>query len=813
PVRRLARLGEQLLTEVKALRKVRLRRAKASSTFRERARCAQQSPRASNTTQWAEPRRRMAADGGGWWRLPVRPRPSHVRARLRPPLASRCVSFEPGCGDVGRLRAAAQGMLSSAKALGLARPSDTSMGPQARCCSPAALRRRLPILAWLPDYSLQWLKMDFIAGLSVGLTVIPQALAYAEVAGLPPQYGLYSAFMGCFVYFFLGTSRDVTLGPTAIMSLLVSFYTFHAPAYAVLLAFLSGCIQLAMGFLHLGFLLDFISCPVIKGFTSAATITIGFGQIKNLLGLQNIPRQFFLQVYYTFRNIGETRTGDATLGLVCMALLLALKLMRDHVPPVHPEMPPGVRLSLGLVWTATTARNALVVSFAALVAYSFEVTGYQPFVLTGEIVKGLPPIQTPPFSVTTANGTASFTEMVQDMGAGLAVVPLMGLLESIAVAKSFASQNNYRIDTNQELLAIGLTNVLGSFVSSYPVTGSFGRTAVNAQSGVCTPAGGLVTGILVLLSLDFLTSLFSYIPKSALAAVIIMAVAPLFDARIVWTLWRLARTYALSVERLLEPRWQVGGGRSAWFWELSLPDAVRAARKRASFSPLALQSTLDQVHTVLTSLCLPESRGQLGLQVSRQLSPGREGFPASGTSRGWRGLSAVPAPGSPGPDLLPLCVTFLLCFWEIQYGILAGALVSILILLHSVARPRIQVSEGPVLVLQPASGLHFPAVEALREVILNQALEAAPPRCTILECTHVCSIDYTVVLGLGELLEDFHRQGVPVLRVLLSADLKGAQYFSSLEEAENCLTQEPGTQPYNISEDSVPEHKIPLLKA
>ncbi|XP_039082416.1 sodium-independent sulfate anion transporter isoform X2 [Hyaena hyaena] len=375
-------------------------------------------------------------------------------------------------------------MPSSVKALGQTRPSGASMAPQARCCSPAALQRRLPVLAWLPDYSVEWLKMDFIAGLSVGLTVIPQALAYAEVAGLPPQYGLYSAFMGCFVYFLLGTSRDVTLGPTAIMSLLVSFYTFHEPAYAVLLAFLSGCIQLAMGFLRLGFLLDFISCPVIKGFTSAATITIGFGQIKNLLGLQGTPRQFFLQVYHTFRSIGDTRVGDAVLGLVCMVLLLVLKLMRDHVPPVHPEMPPGVRLSHGLVWTATTARNALVVSFAALVAYSFEVTGYQPFVLTGQTAEGLPPVRLPPFSVTTANGTVSFSELVQDMGAGLAVVPLMGLLESIAVAKSFASQNNYRIDANQELLSIGLTNVLGSFVSSYPVTGSFGRSAGAAVAGL-----------------------------------------------------------------------------------------------------------------------------------------------------------------------------------------------------------------------------------------------------------------------------------------------------------------------------------------
>ncbi|XP_021096938.1 sodium-independent sulfate anion transporter isoform X2 [Heterocephalus glaber] len=599
-------------------------------------------------------------------------------------------------------------MSSPVDALGQASSPGCNMA-LSTCCSFSAWQRRLPFLAWLPAYSLQWLKMDCIAGLSVGLTVIPQALAYAEVAGLPPQYGLYSAFMGCFVYFFLGTSRDLTLGPTAIMSLLVSFYTFHEPAYAVLLAFLSGCIQLAMGFLRLGLLLDFISCPVIKGFTSAAAITIGFGQIKNLLGLQNIPRQFFLQVYHTFLNIGETRLGDAVLGLVCMVLLLALKLMRDHMPPAHPEMPPGVQLSRGLVWTSTTARNALVVSSAALVAYSFEVTGYQPFLLTGEIARGLPPLQAPPFSVTTANGTVSFTEMVQDMGAGLAVVPLMGLLESISVAKAFASQNSYRVDANQELLAIGLTNTLGSLLSSYPVTGSFGRTAVNAQSGVCTPAGGLVTGALVLLSLDYLTSLFYYIPKAALAAVIIMAVAPLFDTKIFGMLWQVKRL-----------------------------------------------------------------------------------------------------------DLLPLCATFLLCFWEVQYGILAGTLVSVLLLLHSVARPKIQVSEGPVLVLQPTSGLHFPATEALRDSVLSQALGG------VLECSHICSIDYTVVLGLGELLEDLRKQGislafvglqVPVLRALLAADLKGFQYFSTLEEAEKYLRQEPGPEPYNICEDCVPEHKVALLKA
>ncbi|NXC59959.1 S2611 protein, partial [Aleadryas rufinucha] len=578
--------------------------------------------------------------------------------------------------------------------------------PGSRCPRPA-----LPILRWLPRYSRAWLPLDLLAGLAVGLTTVPQALAYAELAGLPLQYGLYSSFMGCFVYCFLGTAKDVTLGPTAIMSLLVSSYAFHEPVYAVLLTFLSGCIQLAMGLLHLGFLLDFISCPVIKGFTSAASITISFNQIKNILGLQGIPRQFFLQVYETLRRIGETRAGDAVLGLTCLAALTGLRAMKSRLPQAAPAEPLAVRISYLIVWISATARNALVVLFAGLVAYSFQVMGSQPFRLTGSIPQGLPAFWPPPFSLAAPNGTVPFQSMVevgaggcsapscvcwvpalpdwilpsQDMGVGLAVVPLMGLLETIAIAKAFASQNGYRIDPNQELLALGVANVLGSFVSSYPITGSFGRTAVNAQSGVCTPAGGLVTGALVLLSLAYLTSLFYYIPKAALAAVIISAVVPMFDAGIFRTLWRVKRL-----------------------------------------------------------------------------------------------------------DLLPLCVTFLLCFWEVQYGIVAGVLVSGILLLYSIARPPIKVSEGAVLLVQPGSCLHFPAVEHLRDSVCSRALAASPPRSVILDCCHVSSIDYTVVVGLAELLQELRRHGLslafcglkdPVLQVLLSADLEGFRHFPSWEEA------------------------------
>ncbi|XP_015151094.2 sodium-independent sulfate anion transporter isoform X1 [Gallus gallus] len=557
-----------------------------------------------------------------------------------------------------------------------------------------AVRRRLPVLGWLPRYSLSCLRLDLTAGVTVGLTVVPQALAYAEVAGLPVQYGLYSSFVGCFVYCLLGTAKDVTLGPTAIMSLLVSSYAFHDPAYAVLLAFLSGCIQLAMGLLHLGFLLDFVSCPVIKGFTSAASITIGFNQVKNILGLQGIPRQFFLQVYETLRRIGEARAGDAILGLSCLAALAGLRAMKSRLHPTASTEPLAARASVLLVRSCATARNALVVLAAGLVAYSFQLSGSQPLTLTGSVPCGLPPFRPPPFSKAVPNGTVPFGRMVQDMGAGLAVVPLVGVLETVAIAKAFASQNDYRIDANQELLAMGTANILGSFFSSYPITGSFGRTAVNAQTGVCTPMGGLVTGTLVLLSLAYLTSLFCYIPKAALAAVIISAVVPMFDARIFRTLWRVKRL-----------------------------------------------------------------------------------------------------------DLIPLCVTFLLCFWEVQYGIMAGVLVSGILLLYSVARPPIKVLEQGVLLVQPGSSLHFPAADHLQDIIRDRALAASPPCSVILDCHHVSSIDYTAVVGLAELLQELHKHGIslvfcslqdPVLRALLAADLEGFRHFPSWEEAARCSEAELG---------------------
>ncbi|KAM9313656.1 sodium-independent sulfate anion transporter isoform 1-T1 [Pholidichthys leucotaenia] len=552
------------------------------------------------------------------------------------------------------------------------------------CCSCNTVKAWLPILSWLPQYNLKWLRMDFLAGLTVGLTVVPQALAYAEVAGLPVQYGLYSAFMGGFIYTFLGTSKDVTLGPTAIMSLLCFSVVGGQPNRAVLLTLLCGIIQAAMALLRLGFLLDFISFPVIKGFTCAAAVTISFGQVKNILGIHDVPQQFFLEVYYTFYKIPEARIGDVILGLLCLSLLLMLMWMKANLG--SDEVSTCSRVARKLVWAVSTMRNALVVVAASLIAFSWEVYGHHVFTITGHTSTGVPPFRPPPTSDTTANGTTvSFREIVEGFGGGLALIPFMGLLESIAIAKAFASQNDYRIDANQELLAIGVTNIMGSFVSAYPVTGSFGRTAVNSQTGVCTPAGGIVTSVIVLLSLEFLMPAFYYIPKASLAAVIICAVAPMVDYRVVPKMWRIRKL-----------------------------------------------------------------------------------------------------------DLLPFFVTFLMSFWEVQYGIIAGVAVSGVLLLHTLARPQIKMSDHGVLVMELSSGLTFPATEYLSHIIHTEALQASPPRSVVLDCCHVSVIDYTVISELRDLLRQFKLRRVqlvfsglqlPVLKVLEAADLQGFRYTDSVDAA------------------------------
>ncbi|EFX83558.1 hypothetical protein DAPPUDRAFT_194797 [Daphnia pulex] len=397
---------------------------------------------------------------------------------------------------------------------------------------------RVPILQWLPKYSSNDFAADLIAGVTIGITVIPQALAYATIGGLPPEYGLYSAYVGCFVYVVLGSTRVVTIGPTALLGLLThDGALLMGPQAAVLLAFLTGCISLLFGILNFGFLIEFIAAPVIAGFTTAAALTIGTTQVKSLLGLKFEADGFVETWKAVFEHIDETKTWDAVMGFSSVAALLLLRLLDKVKIGIEDDRTTFQRFINGTFWLISVSRNAIVIIIGCTIATALITPGDDDtlFEITGNITSGLPSIQPPSFNIEYGNQTFSFVEICQNLGSALFVTPLIAILESMAIAKSFAK--GQRIDASQEMIAIGTSNLLGSFVFSFPVSGSFSRTAVNNASGVRTALGGIYTGILVLLAITILTPYFFFIPKSCLAAVIITAVIFMVEIHLVKLVW------------------------------------------------------------------------------------------------------------------------------------------------------------------------------------------------------------------------------------------------------------------------------------
>ncbi|XP_047529825.1 sodium-independent sulfate anion transporter [Vanessa atalanta] len=394
--------------------------------------------------------------------------------------------------------------------------------------------KRLPIAQWLPEYNSEKALADFIAGITVGLTVIPQALAYATLAGLPPQYGLYSSFMGCFVYLILGSCKDITLGPTALLALMTyEQIQGRNIDYAILLCFLTGVVQLIMGILHLGVLIDFISVPVTVGFTSATSVIIAVSQLKGLLGIQFKSKGFIDTLKQVFINIPNARLADSTLGISCIIILLLMRKMKDM------NTSPNKKSLKKILWLLSTSRNAIIVLVCSVMAFTWESHSVSPFKLTGTVKEGLPSWSIPPFGTEHDGKNVTFIEMCSELGSSIVLVPIIGVLGNVAIAKAFASGES--VDATQELLTLSLSNVLGSFVSAMPITGSFSRSAVNHASGVATQFGSIYTGILVLLSLSLLTPYFYYIPKASLAAVVICAVIFMIEYEVVKPMWRSRR--------------------------------------------------------------------------------------------------------------------------------------------------------------------------------------------------------------------------------------------------------------------------------
>lgn len=334
---------------------------------------------------------------------------------------------------------------------------------------------------------------------------------------------------GCFIYVVFGSCKDMTIGPTALLSILLYPMVTNLNAdLAVLITFLSGCIIFALGSLNLGFLMQFISESTVAGLVNGATLTVASAQLKRFFGIKSGSTGKFIDSWETlYHHYNETRLFDVLLGIASLTTLFVIKAIAKR----HKSSIVLKYLSISL--------NGIVVFSGIAIAYLCYINDLHPFTLTGEVASGLPPLALPPFSTVHNNETYSFIQMVEKMGFSIISVPLVTIVEIIAITKAYSKGKV--VDVTQELIALGLCNIAASFVSSIPITGSLTRSAVNNASGVKTTAGGIMTGAVVLLALAVLTRTFYFIPRASLAAVIISAMYALMEWEKVGEIYRTRR--------------------------------------------------------------------------------------------------------------------------------------------------------------------------------------------------------------------------------------------------------------------------------
>jgi len=362
----------------------------------------------------------------------------------------------------------------------------------------------LPVVETVRSYDGSTLKGDLNAGITVGIMLIPQGMAYAILAGLPPVYGLYASIVPLLIYALFGTSRQLAVGPVAMVSLLViagvgeiaEVGSDRFIQLAVLTALGVGLVQFLMGLFRMGFLVNFLSHPVLSGFTSAAAIIIGASQIKNLLGV-DLPRTNYVHEILIGLG-GKLSQIDLMTAVIGIGSIFTIMMIRK--------------------WKKTFPSALVVVILGTLLTYLF-VLNQAGVSIVGEVPEGLPSFDA---------GFVNFSDM-QLLIPIVLVISLVSYMESIAVAKAIANKHGYKVDANKELVGLGLANIGGSFFQSFPTTGGFSRTAVNDQSGANTTLAAIVSAGIIGLTVLFLTPLFYYLPSAVLAAIIMVAVAGLFD--------------------------------------------------------------------------------------------------------------------------------------------------------------------------------------------------------------------------------------------------------------------------------------------
>lgn len=412
--------------------------------------------------------------------------------------------------------------------------------PEPKSYAIAYVERLFPILGWITRYNFGWLYGDVVAGLTVGIVVVPQSMSYAQIATLPPQYGLYSAFVGTLIYCLFATSKDVSIGPVAVMSLTVSQIITHVnnshpgewggPQIATTVAFISGFIVLCIGILRLGWIVEFIPLPAVSGFMTGSAINIAAGQVPGLLGESGFDTRAatYQVIINTLKFLPDCKL-DAAFGLVGLFSLYAIRITCDWLTKRYPRRQ-------RIFFFISVFRNAFVIIVLTIAAWLYcrhrkSKSGKYPIKILQTVPRGFQHVGPPVID----------TSLIAALASELPVATIILLLEHIAISKSFGRVNGYKIDPNQELIAIGVTNTVGTVFGAYPATGSFSRSALKSKSGVRTPAAGILSSIIVIVALYGLTPAFFWIPTAGLSAVIIHAVADLVASpRQVYGYWRVS---------------------------------------------------------------------------------------------------------------------------------------------------------------------------------------------------------------------------------------------------------------------------------
>lgn len=386
----------------------------------------------------------------------------------------------------------------------------------------AGIARFLPILDWGRNYKRADLGPDLTAGLTVGAMLVPQGMAYAQLAGLPAEIGLYSVTLPLLVYAFFGTSRQLAVGPVAVVSLVTA--TALAPIAeqgtaeymkaAALLALLVGVVNIVLGVIRMGWVTNLLSHSVLVGYTAAAAIIIATSQVKHIMGVK-IPRteEWVETVKELIHSLDATKMLTLLIGVVSLAALVLLKRWRKTFPG---------------------ALAVVLVGVAVSVAFNLSDRGVA---VVGEIPGGLPGLGLPHFG----------DGLVGTLLPAALIITVVGYAESIAVAKTYARRNRYEVDPNQELVALGASNVAAGVLSGQPVTGGFSRTAVNATAGARTPLASIVSAILIVLVLLVATGLFTHLPQAVLGAIVIAAVASLIDTHEMRHIIKVKRSDTLTM--------------------------------------------------------------------------------------------------------------------------------------------------------------------------------------------------------------------------------------------------------------------------